>query len=90
MQMEKIKEFAKKQGYETAKPLKPWNGYECYEPVMDSKETAMTGPPLLILVKGESIRMSTVEEAFQQIDDTEEETVTAKSFRDLYEERSES
>lgn len=67
MTLANIKQFAKKYGYETVKKLKPWNGYECYEPVMDESEVAEIGPPLLILVKGDVIRMSTVEEAYQQL-----------------------
>jgi len=74
MDKNKIIAFAKKNGYETAEKLNDWNGYECYEPIMDSNKVSAIGPPLLILVKGESIRMSTVEEAFQQIDDMEEKT----------------
>lgn len=70
---EKIKQFAKEHGYVTVERLKDWNGYECYEPIMDRKEIAEIGPPLLILVKGDTIRMSTVEEAFQQMDDSDEE-----------------
>lgn len=70
---EKVIKFAKENGYETAERVKDWNGYECYEPIFDRKEIAEVGPPLLILVKGDEIRMSTVEEAFQQIDETDEE-----------------
>lgn len=85
MQIEKVKAFAKKNGYETVEKLNNWNGYECYEPIMDSKKEAAIGPPLIILVKGESIRMSTPDEAYQQMDDSddEEETITAKSFSEL-------
>ena len=84
MDNEKVISFAREKGYKTAKRLNTWNGYECYEPVMDEKETSMIGPPLLILVKGEKIRMSTVDEAFQQMDDTENEgTKTAKTFKDI-------
>ena len=76
--------FAKKNGYETAEKLNNWNGYECYEPIMDSKKETAVGPPLLILVKGEKIRMSTPDEAFQQMDDTEDEEVkTAKTFYEI-------
>lgn len=88
MDISKVKQFAKKQGYKTVSQLKPWNGYECYEPIMDEKTTSMVGPPLLILVKGDKIRMSTPDEAFQQMDDTEDtEETTAKSFNDFLKER---
>lgn len=69
MDYEKIKLFAQKEGYQTIHPLGAWNGYECYEPITDESEITFTGPPLVILVKDEIIRMSTEEEAFQQIDD---------------------
>lgn len=87
MQIEKVKAFAKKNGYETAEKLNSWNGYECYEPIMDSKKETAVGPPLLILVKGENIRMSTPDEAFQQMDDTDGEETTAKSFNECLKER---
>lgn len=88
MDMKKVIAFAKKNGYETAEQLNNWNGYECYEPIMNSKKVAAIGPPLLILVKGDKIRMSTPDEAFQQIDDTDDtEETTAKSFNDFLKER---
>ena len=87
MQMEKVIQFAKKQGYETVKKLSPWNGYEVYEPIMNEKEVSFIGPPLLILVKGETIRMSTEEEAFKQMDDAEnglsKSHEVAKTFNEL-------
>lgn len=83
MDLNNVIAFAKKNGYETAKKLNNWNGYECYEPIMDSKKEAAIGPPLLILVKGEKIRMSTPDEAYQQMDDTENQETTAKTFNDL-------
>ena len=81
MDIGKVKQFAIKHGYKTVEKLAPWNGYEVYEPIMDEKETAFIGPPLLILVKGDTIRMSTEEEAFQQMDDTEKHV--AKTFGEL-------
>lgn len=84
MDMKQVIAFAKKNGYETAEKVNDWNGYECYEPMMDSKKETAVGPPLLILVKGETIRMSTPDEAFQQMDDTEDEEVkTAKTFYEI-------
>lgn len=66
MTKETINNFAKGKGYYGAEYLKKWNGYECYEPTMDNAdgEPACIGLPLVILVKGETIRMSTIEEAF--------------------------
>ena len=67
--------LAKKSGYDGVEPLGKWRGYDCYEPVFDGtteEEPAIVGPPLIILVKGDEIRMSTEEEAFQQIEESEE------------------
>lgn len=75
MSKEKIIAFAKKQGYDGVSPLGKWRGYDAYEPTFEgtSEDTpAFVGPPLMILVKGKEIRMSTVEEAYAQIDDAEE------------------
>lgn len=66
-----INEFAKSQGYETAEYLCEWRGYKCYEPIIAEGEMSFVGLPLLILedTKG-NIRMSTPEEAMQQIDES--------------------
>ncbi|MEG1561971.1 MAG: hypothetical protein RR323_06170 [Raoultibacter sp.] len=67
--IEDIIKFAKSNGYEDVSPLGEWNGYEAFEPLYFSDgSTAITGPPLMILAKGETIRMSTPEEAYEQID----------------------
>lgn len=66
----KIEEFAISQGYTTATYLCEWNGFDCYEPIVDEKEISFIGLPLLILVdKKGNIRMSTPDEALQQIAD---------------------
>lgn len=65
-----IDNFAKSQGYETAEYLCEWRGFKCYEPVITDGETSFVGLPLLILEDNEgNIRMSTPEEAMQQIDE---------------------
>lgn len=64
---DRVVKFAKSEGYGDALPLGKWHGYDAYEPVFDGG-TAYVGPPLMILVKGETIRMSTPEEGYQQID----------------------
>lgn len=69
MDIKQVISFAQRNGYETVEKLNNWNGYECYEPIMDSKKETELGPPLLILVKGDKIRMSTPDEAFQQLDE---------------------
>ena len=67
-----VLEFAKKQGYDGVKPLGQWRGYDIFEPTFDQsseEEPAIVGPPLTIMVQGETIRMSTEKESFQQIAD---------------------
>lgn len=64
--IDKVKQFAIKQGYSEIKKLENWNGYEVYEPIMG--EDAIIGIPLVIMVKGNNIRMSSIEEAFRYMD----------------------
>ena len=64
--IDKVKQFAIKQGYKDIKKLENWNGYEIYEPIMG--EDAIIGIPLVIMVKGNNIRMSSIEEAFRYMD----------------------
>ena len=69
---EQIIEFAKAQGYDGIKPLGRWRGYDAYEPTFEGSgecSPTMIGPPLLILVDGNGVRMSTVDEAFAHIDE---------------------
>lgn len=68
MKIEKVKAFAKKQGYDDVLSIGKWKGFDAYEPVFNGEEPSFIGVPLLILVKGDSIRMSTVDEAFEQLD----------------------
>ena len=72
MEKSKIIAFAKENGYDGVKPLGKWREFDAYEPTFDGKEDdlACVGPPLMILVAGEKIRMSTIEEAYQQIDES--------------------
>ena len=65
-------DFAKKQGYETVEYLCEWRGFKCYEPIFAEDEVSFVGLPLLILEdKDGNIRMSTPEEAMQQMDESE-------------------
>lgn len=67
-----VNEFAKKQGYQWAKYLCNWNGFKCYEPIISKNEVAYLGLPLLILEDADgNIRMSTPEEAMEQLSETE-------------------
>lgn len=67
-----IEEFARKYGYKTAVYLCKWNGYDCYEPIAHDEGISCMGLPILILVDIQgNIRMSTPEEALQQIDEAD-------------------
>ena len=59
--------YAKEQGYDDALYIGKWKDYEAYEPTFDGNDVSFVGVPLLILVKDGDIRMSTVEEAFEQL-----------------------
>lgn len=67
MDLDKIKSFAKENGYTDVEYLNSWNGYEVYEPIMFEDEVAYIGLPLVILVKDDQIRMSTPEESMEQL-----------------------
>ena len=67
MKIEEVKAFAKKQGYDDVLYLEKWKGFDVYEPVFDGDEPSFVGVPLVVLVKDDIIRMSTVEEAFEQL-----------------------
>lgn len=65
-----IEKFAVEQGYKSAIFLCKWREYDCYEPIVNDEDVAFVGLPLLILVDGQGrIRMSTPEEAMQQMDE---------------------
>ena len=66
-----IDRFAKRQGYATAEYLGEWRGFKCYEPILAEGDMSFVGLPLLILEDGSgNVRMSTPEEAMQQIDES--------------------
>ncbi len=67
MKKKDITQFAKKYGYDKVFYLGKWRGYDVYEPTFEGPGPYFVGPPLVILVRGQSIRMSTVEEAYEQI-----------------------
>lgn len=75
MNKEKVIAFAKKNGYDDVFFLGKWREYDAYEPIFagaSEENPAFVGPPLLVLVKDEEIRMSTEDEAYQQIEESEE------------------
>lgn len=68
-----IVQFAKSKGYYDVIYNGKWRSYDVYEPVFQGNEVHYVGPPLTILVKGDEIRMSTVKEAFEILDEMETE-----------------
>ena len=70
MKMETVVSFAKQHGYDNAIYLGKWKDYDAYEPVFDGADVSFVGLPYIILAKGDTVRMSTSEEAFEQIQDT--------------------
>jgi len=77
MKIEEIIAFAGKQGYDGVRSLGKWKEYDAYEPTYDhatKEEPAYVGLPLMILVKDDEIRMSTVEEALEQVGGKEKAT----------------
>lgn len=70
----KILEFAESEGYEDVEKLKfKYKDYECYEPITSKGEDTFTGMPLVILVKGNEIRMSSYDETLEIIDLADED-----------------
>ncbi len=70
MTEDQILNFAIDQEYDNFSYIGKWREYEVYEPLFDYEGISYVGLPLIILVKGDTIRMSTPEEAFQYLDDT--------------------
>ena len=62
-----VKAFSKEQGYDDVLYLGKWKDYDVYEPVFRGEKVSIVGIPLVILVKDETVRMSTMEEAFEQL-----------------------
>lgn len=67
MKHDEIVGFAKEQGYDDVLHIAKWKDYEVYEPVFNGDDVSFVGVPLIILVKDKMIRMSTVEESFEQL-----------------------
>lgn len=65
MTIDKILKFAQSKGYENVKFLCRWNGWDCYEPIMNDGAIRFVGYPLVIMVKGDMIRISKGEESLK-------------------------
>lgn len=70
----KVLDFALQQGYSDVIKEKPWRGYDVYLPVYgDGDSPACIGLPLIIPVKNGKIRLSTEDEAFAYLDETDDD-----------------
>lgn len=68
---ERILAFAKEQGYDGAEYVRRWNGLEVYQPTFqcEGDDVPAVGLPCVILVDGDSIRLSAPEEGFAELRD---------------------
>lgn len=70
MCLSKVLKFANEHGYNSATFLCEWKGFKCYEPNLGENGVSYIGLPLLILEDMDgNLRMSTPDEAMQQIRD---------------------
>lgn len=60
--MEKIKQFAKTNGYDGAEYRGTWGKYRVYEPITDGEQSACVGLPYFILANNTELRMCEQEE----------------------------
>lgn len=60
-----ILRFAQKIGYDGFQFHCKWNGWDCYEPIMNANEVSYVGYLLVVMVKGDEIRVSTDEESLK-------------------------
>lgn len=60
-----ILQFAQKIGYDGFQFHCKWNGWDCYEPIMNANEVSYVGYLLVVMVKGDEIRVSTDEESLK-------------------------
>ena len=85
MNRRKVLEFAKAQGYDDVRHIGKWRRFDTWEPFIKREgenEFPKIGLPFLILVKGDTIRMSTEDEAFLCIEEENSMTMTRPDFVD--------
>jgi hypothetical protein len=68
MNINTVIDYAKGQGYDGAVYSGKWGEYTVYAPTLEDRKIAYVGMPLVILVRGEEIRMSTDEESLELLD----------------------
>lgn len=61
----KIKLAIRALGANRYKKVKPWNGYDVYEPIYT--EMAYRGLPYVVLVKDDEVRLSTTDETIEYL-----------------------
>lgn len=66
-----VNDFARAQGFDGAQYLHAWRGYDVYGALFTGDGVSYVGLPLVILVKGETIRMSNEDEAYEHLDETD-------------------
>ena len=66
--LKEVKEFAVKYSYDDVIYKGKWKKYDVYEPIFNDDKEHIIGLPFKILVKGNSIRMSTPDESFAILD----------------------
>ena len=66
----KVLKFARKNGYHGAAYLGEYKGYKCYEPTFDEegKDVHFVGLPLVIMAKGNEIRLSDNDESMELLE----------------------
>jgi len=72
MDIERIRQFAIKSGFDDVEYVWNWQGYEVYNPVLDledGQEPPMIGLPHVILVRGDEIRWSIGDESLAHLHD---------------------
>ncbi len=65
MNKKEILKFAKQEGYDDISYIGKWREFEVYEPLFDFEDVSYVGLPFIILVTGDTIRMSTPEESLE-------------------------
>ena len=64
---DKANKFAAYHGYDRAEFLCRWKNYEVYEPI--TKKERITGLPYKILIRDGDVRLSTINETFDIMDE---------------------
>ena len=80
--MKSLEQFKKEMGAKSLRGPITWNGYEVYIPEYNG--SPKIGPPLVILKKGDKVRISTYDEAFDFLDWELEQDPQFEKSNDLF------